>query len=185
MSPKELHRYNNCSSDVEPPPKELHQEDPSLDNADRAASSSLFHNRSKLEAELQAILARVNYESDNETTVTIRKKLCKKIGVDPSSLSRSQKNTIIQTIKRIIKEAFLEDVLDAIRRKCGFVLTPKEWEAAAEDIVEHNRVPVTDEQRIFQIDYLQVLYDTPDWFDSSETVAFNRAIRDYRANPRR
>ena len=185
MLPKELHRYNNCSSDVEMPPEELHQEDPSLDNADRAASSSLFHNRSELEAELRAILARVNYESDNETTVTIRTKLCEKIGVDPSSLSRSQKNTIIQTIKRIIKEAFLEDVLDAIRGKCGFVLTPKEWEAAAEDILEHNRVPITDEQRIFQIDYLQVLYDTPDWFDSSETVAFNRAIRDYRANPRR
>ena len=46
-----------------------------------------------------------NYESDNETTVPIHKKLCKKNSVDPSSLSRSQKNTIIQTIKRIIKEA--------------------------------------------------------------------------------
>ena len=75
-----------------------------------------------------------------------------------------------------------DNELESIKWECKLKLSPFECADAARDYVEHNRYPQG--RYIYQKDYLQVLYDTDQWFESAPYTAFNRAKNAYlRANP--
>ena len=156
---------------------------------------------------IRKVLHRIHFdEAKNYTTTKVLELVCSKyLKVNPADLSRKERNRTIRSIKYVLDEDYEPDngrqedqdaaavpVLQHPSDKAlyniknaDFKLEKFQWKEASEDFVEYNNSvralskKKRKARKCKQRDYLNVLFDTDQHFESRITTRFNREIQAY------